>query len=90
MQGSRATTRHGVTRRSMRNLSKALEILSATAEVAPDLQKPNQFCHVRSTVNPERPETILEIRHNATFLKVIKRSLFKSLKFLKDFTNHRK
>ena len=37
MQGSRATTRHGVTRRSMRNLSKALEILSATAQVAPDL-----------------------------------------------------
>ena len=37
MQGSRATTRHGVTRKSMPNLSKALEILSTTARVAPDL-----------------------------------------------------
>ena len=74
-------------------MSKALDMSSATARVAPDLLKPLEILSNttvrRSTVDQEDlKKTILEIRKKAIVLYMINNPII--YKFFKDFTNYRK
>ena len=67
-------------------LSKALDISSATARVAPDLLKiPQQFYHIQLY---KEPKTILEIRKKGHISLGDQRSYY--LQVFQRFTNHRK
>ena len=74
-------------------MSKALNIWSATAPVAPDLLKSIWHNSIRHNCQKicswlRKPKTILEIRKKDIFLNVISNPII--CKFFKDFTNHRK
>ena len=74
-------------RPACQTLSKALDILSATAGVTSDLLKALPTVR-RSCSWLRTPKTIREIRKTATFLQLVNNPIIYT--FSKNFTNHRK
>ena len=71
----------------MLNPIKGLIISSATAQVAPDQLKALAILSDGTVSWSRRPETMLEIRKKASFLKVISNTII--YKFFQDLTDHR-